>query len=102
MIKFITVRMDEEEKRLAKVKALRDSQGEAQRAAHCATAARAPSPLQWQPPRPPSLHGPDLRKPAGCNRRQLPHRTNRLRPRIREQLSRIGLHEAPRQTNLKT
>ena len=33
VIKFITVRMDEEEKRLAKVKAIRDTQGEAQRAA---------------------------------------------------------------------
>ena len=33
VIKFITVRMDEEEKRLAKVKALRDYEGEAQRAA---------------------------------------------------------------------
>ena len=33
VIKFITVRMDEEEKRLAKVKAHRDTQGQAQRTA---------------------------------------------------------------------
>ena len=43
VIKFITVRMDEEEKRLAKVKASTRLEGEAQRAAHCASAARAPA-----------------------------------------------------------
>ena len=46
VIKFITVRVDEEQKRLAKIKAIRDTKvrGKGTRAAEAAAAAEAPAP----------------------------------------------------------
>ena len=62
VIKFITVRMDEEEKRLAKVKAARGVRRSADAAA-CAVAAPAPAPAaaprrRCNPPRRPSAYRP--------------------------------------------
>jgi small subunit ribosomal protein S6 len=52
VIKFITVRMDEEEKRLAKVKALRGTRRKvsAEGTAHAPAAAPAPAPVQAAAP----------------------------------------------------
>ena len=52
VIKFITVRMDEEEKRLAKVKALRDSKVKRSAQPDCAAARLPPSPPPQRPSRP--------------------------------------------------
>jgi small subunit ribosomal protein S6 len=62
VIKFITVRMDEEEKRLAKVKALRDSR--VKRSAQPIAPQSAPAPVADSPEAPVAAESPAVAAPA--------------------------------------
>lgn len=68
VIKFIAVRMDEEEKRLAKVKALRDSRKKlsAQPAAPAEVAAPAPAATPTPAPAPAAVEAPAAETPANA------------------------------------